>query len=360
VNARRRQAARRNWPANLYQNSNGYLWFRNPLNGKTLGLGTDLQKAMRLVKLANLKIEQQKAERDLLALTSDGVATLAARCDEYQQEYAVGKKNTVIAIKSQLNAIRADPRASKPLNLFTAKDAADLIKEAAETRGATMARTIRTRLKDVFRDAITHGLVERNPVETVLKPKIKVTRSRMTEADFWKIHDATQQPWMKNAMLLALVTGQRFGDILAMRFDDVRDGFLWIAQQKTGAKLKIELTTRLGELSLEGVISQCRDSFVSRYLIHYQEGRFSSKRGKPVSRISFQREFLRARESAAIEIPEGATPTTFHEIRSLAARLHSEKNSEKFAQMLLGHRSAAMTELYKDVRGQQWIEVKTG
>jgi hypothetical protein len=50
VNARRRLAARRNWPANLYQNSDGYLWFKNPLTGKSAGLGTDLQKAIRDVK----------------------------------------------------------------------------------------------------------------------------------------------------------------------------------------------------------------------------------------------------------------------------------------------------------------------
>lgn len=359
MNARRRQAARRNWPENLYQNTNGYLWFKNPLTGKSAGLGYDLEKAKRQVKRANMEIARQREEIDLLAATGEPTPTVAARCDEYEKEYTVGKKSAAW-IKSQLNAIRADPRAAKLVDQFTPKDAADLIKEAAETRGATSARAIRSRLKDVFRDAITHGLIERNPVESVLKPKVVITRMRMTESDFWKIHEAAEQPWLKNAMLLALVSGQRLGDVLAMRFDDVRDGFLWQAQQKSGGKtkLKIPVWVSLGPHSIESIVTQCRDRFVSRFLIHYSENRYSNKRGQPVSKIALQQAFKAAREKAEIEVPEGATPTTFHEIRSLAARLHTEQRDSKFAQALLGHKSATMTDLYRDVRGQQWVEIK--
>lgn len=361
MNARRRIAARRNWPENLYQNTDGYLWFKNPITGKTAGLGKDLQKAIRDVKAANLKLADAQARRDLLAQTTGGIVTLAMRCDEYQKEYIVGKKSAT-SIKSQLNAIRADRRAAKPIDQFTPKDAADLIKKASEERGATMARGIRSRLKDVFRDAITHGLIERNPVESVLKPKVTIKRMRMTEADFWKIHDNAEPQWLKNAMLLGLVTGQRLSDVLAMRFDDVREGFLWQAQQKSGGKtkLKIPLSVALGPHSLEGIVAQCRDRFVSRHLVHFSENRYSNKRGQPVSKIALQQAFKAAREKAEVEVSEGATPTTFHEIRSLAARMHAEARSPAFAQALLGHKSATMTDLYRDVRGQQWIEVKAG
>lgn len=360
MNARKRQAKRRNWPDNLYQNSSGYLWFRNPLTGKGAGLGTDLQAAIKKVKRANLELARIREEQDLLALTSEGAVTLAERCTAYEAEYAVGKKNTVLAIKSQLNAIRGDIVAKKPLDQIAPKDAAELVKRAVDERGPTMARTIRSRLSDVFRDAITHGLVERNPVESILKPKVVVRRMRMTEEMFWKIFEQLEHSWAKNASLLALVSGQRLGDILAMRFEDVKDGFLWVDQQKLSGrvKLKIPLSTRLGEHSIESVVAMCRDGYVSRYLIHHAEGRYSSKHGKPISRAALQREFGLARDKAEIVMPEGTTPTSFHEIRSLSARLHAESNSPGFAQALLGHSSAAMTEMYRDYRGQQWVEVK--
>jgi len=360
VNARRRQAARRNWPANLYQNSSGYLYFKNPLTGKTAGLGTDLKKAISMVKVANLKLEAVKADRDLLTATAmNGVVTLAARCDDYEKEFAVGKINTVKALKTQLNAIRASELAKKPIAEFSSKDAADLIKKAVEERGARMAQTIRTRLRDVFRDAILHGLVQANPVDVVLNPKAVVKRARMSESDFWAIHEHAPR-WLKNAMMLGLCTGQRVSDIVVMQFEHCKDDYLWVTQIKTGMKLKIPLSTTLRDITLQSLVSQCRDKAVSRYLVHFPAETRSHKRGSKVGIRALDDAFSKAREKAGIDAAEGTTPTTFHEIRSLSARLYSEAYGKDFAQALLGHRAASMTELYKDVRGQQWVEVKAG
>lgn len=359
MNARRRQAARRSWPANLYQNSSGYLWFKNPITGKSAGLGTDLQKAIRMVKAANLKLEEAIAERDLLAATSAGTVTLASRCHEYEKEFAVGKLNTVKAVKTQLNAIRASELSRKPIEKFTSKDAAEMIKAAVETRGARMAQTMRARMRDVFRDAILHGLVQSNPVDVVLNPKATVTRARMSEHDFWSIH-AHAPRWLQNAMLLALHTGQRKSDVIEMQFEHCKDGFLWVTQMKTGMKLKIDLAQSLGDATLQSVVTQCRDKAVSRFMVHFPAETRSHKRGAKVSIRALDSAFATARDKADIDVAEGTTPTTFHEIRSLSARLHSKAHGKDHAQALLGHKSASMTELYKDVRGQQWVEVKAG
>ncbi|MFM0324804.1 tyrosine-type recombinase/integrase [Caballeronia glebae] len=363
MNARRRQASRRTWPANLYQNSSGYLWFKNPLTGKTLGLGRDLEAAVKKVKRANLELARKIEEQNIFALTSDAVKTLAEHCVDYQAEYLKERKpNTVKNYRSQIKAISEDPRAKKPIDQFTPKDAADMIKDAERNRGPTQAANIRSRMKDIFRDAITHGLIEpgRNPVESVLKPKAQVKRARMTEAEFWAIYANAEHQWLKSALLLALLTGQRVSDIRKMRFDDVRDGFLWVDQLKKNGKTKIKIPVHvaLGEHSVASVISQCRDDVVSRFLIHFREGRYASMRGKSVSYETLNGAFIAAREKAEIKTPDGLTPTTFHEIRSLTARLHAQQNGEKFAQALLGHSSKAMTELYIDVRGQQWVEVQ--
>ncbi|BAO92012.1 bile acid sodium symporter (plasmid) [Caballeronia cordobensis] len=133
MNARRRQAARRNWPENLYQNTTGYLWFKNPMTGRTLGLGHDLDIAIKKVKRANLELARMQEEQNLIALTSEGRKTLADHCVAYEEEYTKGKKkNTETAIKSQLKAIRQDSRSAKPIDQFSPKDAADLIKDAEE------------------------------------------------------------------------------------------------------------------------------------------------------------------------------------------------------------------------------------
>ncbi len=61
-------------------------------------------------------------------------------------------------------------------------------------------------------------------------------------------------------MLLALVTGQRLGDICNLKFSDIWDDMLHITQEKTGSKLAIPLNLKCDALNitLREVISQCR------------------------------------------------------------------------------------------------------
>ena len=52
-------------------------------------------------------------------------------------------------------------------------------------------------------------------------------------------------------------------------------------------------------------------------------------------------------------------PPSFHELRSLSARLYTEEKGTEFAQRLLGHKSAVMTAKYQDNRGSEWVKVAT-
>lgn len=42
-----------------------------------------------------------------------------------------------------------------------------------------------------------------------------------------------------DAMDLALLTGQRLADVLKIKRVDIRDGALWVVQNKTGARLGV-------------------------------------------------------------------------------------------------------------------------
>lgn len=48
-------------------------------------------------------------------------------------------------------------------------------------------------------------------------------------------------------------------------------------------------------------------------------------------------------------------PPSFHEIRSLSARLYGKQGLD--AQALLGHSDPATTRKYLDSKGMEWIEV---
>jgi integrase len=172
------------------------------------------------------------------------------------------------------------------------------------------------------------------------------------------------RPWAANAIELALVSGQRREDIVAMQFSQVKDGFLWVEQTKgkegSKAKLKIPVSLRLDALgvSLEEVIRRCRDSVVSNNVIHLTRRKGGVVLGNAPGVGTVSQAFARLRDEVGIMPSKGKTPCSFHEIRSLAARLYTEEQGPEFAQALLGHKSSKMTSVYRDLRGREWAEIK--
>ena len=109
---------------------------------------------------------------------------------------------------------------------------------------------------------ITPALAAKNPV-------VKVRRKRLTLAE-WKTifkHAGNMQPAAQNAMLLALITGQRLGDIVDFKFSDVWDGFLHITQNKTGSKIALPLSLRCDAIgmTLEEVDSLASTWFITQF-----------------------------------------------------------------------------------------------
>lgn len=370
--ARRRNADRRSWPPNLYRNSAGYYWFKNPEDGRTFGLGRDFRLASAKVKTVNAELLRRKGDVSLLQRIDGNDISLRSWCDTYEAARADVKKNTLGGIKAALNAVRAMDFSVHSIGKVTPKQIADALKQATAERGASSAVKLRGVLLDVFREAIEHGHVEvgKNPVESVFKPEVTITRTRLTLDDYRLIYaEATKDPatrWIANAMELALVSGQRREDIGKMRFDDVKGGFLMVEQAKgregNRAKLRIPVSLRLDALgvSLEEVIRRCRDNVVSQYVVHLVRKTSAASPGDKPSLAHISGSFARMRDAAQIQVEEGRTPPTFHELRSLAARLYTEQYGTEFAQALLGHKSAEMTALYRDSRGREWTEIKLG
>lgn len=85
-----------------------------------------------------------------------------------------------------------------------------------------------------------------------------------------------------------------------------------------------------------------------------------AKPGGKVRLRTLTREVAGLVEAVGIKVGEDRTPPTLHEVSSLAARLWSEQYGTQFAQALLGHRSADMTVIYRDVRDSDRITVKAG
>jgi integrase len=92
-----------------------------------------------------------------------------------------------------------------------------------------------------------------------------------------------------DAMDLALLTGQRPADVLKIKRTDIRDGALWIVQNKTGARLGIEIPGELAAV-IDGTNGRPR-SAISASLIQ-------DEKGQPLSQCAMRSRFDKARDMA--------------------------------------------------------------
>ncbi|MGF7174678.1 tyrosine-type recombinase/integrase [Azospirillum doebereinerae] len=346
---------------------NGYFSWRDPRNGKEHGLGRDKRSAVAQAIEANHKIEKTPERRTLVDRLEEGNdSKVTDFCDIFEKTAAsrheAGKLslNSMKAVRQRTRLVR-NKWGSRRIDAISTRDVAEYLHQWEEQGKPRMAQAMRSFLRDLFAAALAKGWVATNPVNATKVVDAEVRRSRLTLDDFRAIHAVALKefsPWLVRAMELALVTGQRREDIISMGPAHIRDGRLWLIQGKTKTKISIPLDLRLDAVgwSIGDVIGRCRDASLSKHLIHHSKPIAQTKPGDPVRPATLTRTFAAARDLAGIKWEKGATPPSFHELRSLAARLYSTQGVD--AQALLGHKSAEMTARYRDSRGAEWIEVR--
>jgi len=216
---------------------------------------------------------------------------------------------------------------------------------------ASTVRRVISELRDMYSEAIANGIVDVNPVLHVKLPAYKVTRRRLTiETWYAMIEYASAHPqrWVRCMLLLALITGQRRSDLAKMQESDVRDGYLHVEQQKQagkgyGARVAIPLALVLPSIgmSLAEVLEECWASANAGSTM------LRKRNGKPIEVSSLSARFNECLR--AVEEYEQYLSPSLHEVRALAAREFDKAGIN--VQILLGHKHAVMTDLYKDDRG---------
>lgn len=356
---RQRSAKHKGFPPNLYQNSAGYFYYRNPQNKKYMGLGLDRASAFTSARAANaaLAVAKPSALVDWVMGKSD--YTLVEWLPLYRELWERKKKpaeNTIRNCKMYLKKLEEWDCAWMKLGVITTAHVAALIDASEKESGSPSAIALRARVGDVFRWAETQGLIEqgKSPVTATYVPDRSVKRERLTLEQFHQVR-AKAPPWLQRAMMVALLTAQRREDVAAMKFADHRDGYLYVVQGKSQGKIKLQLDAgiRLAAvgMSIAEAIHECRDSVVSRFVVHHSVHQGAAKPGMRVSDNGLTNSFQVARDAAGVAAEEGRTPPTFHEIRSLAERLYKAEYGAEFAQAMLGHKNASMTAKYDDLRG---------
>lgn len=364
--ARPRKPGRKNWPPNLYarDRSGLYYFWRHPHTGKDYALGRDFNEARIQAIEANVKLGGMAAARRLVDRVNDeGHVTVSEFLPTYRGivETRGVATNTLKTLDTNLRKIDAGI-GQMVMRRVTTQDINDKLIEPLNAAGKDRAAgQLASYLSDMWKEAAGKGKVSSNPVDALRVKSASVKRERLTLDVFLKIYAAAEaipDRWIANMMRLAIVTAQPRECLVALEFSDVRDGFVWNERGKTGARIKLPVSLTVPRLgwNLDDCIKSCRDRIVSRHLLHHNINRTLAAPGAAVALNAASKGFQRAREAAGIA---GDNPPTLHEIRSLALRLYKDAYGRDFAQALAGHKQGTTTDIYTDVRGAEWIEVKS-
>lgn len=214
------------------------------------------------------------------------------------------------------------------------------IREYLDIRGQVAqvrANREKALLSHIFNKAREWGYTAaQNPCQGV-KGFRETGRDRyVTDEEFAQVK-AHAHPTVADAMDLALLTGQRPADVLKLKRVDIRDGALWVVQNKTGARLGIEVTGELAAV-LERIHSRPRQ-VISPFLIQ-------DENGQPLSAFALRSRFDKARKAAGVSF----------QFRDLRAKAATDTGDLAHSQKLLAHRNRDMTEHY--VRARMGERVK--
>ncbi|MDD2701057.1 MAG: phage integrase Arm DNA-binding domain-containing protein [Sideroxydans sp.] len=364
---------RHNLPMNLYRSedkSSGkiYYAYRDPRTGKRHGLGLDREQAIADTMALNSAIYSSIATARISSIVENKPSspTFGRVLSRHLELCEKKRKLAANTLKNKASTGRAWEKALGPgthLSEITVRKLVEVL-DSYEDR-PRMALAMRSAAVDIWKDAVEEGWADDNLAAKTRAPTVTVKRSRLTLEDFLLIHAKalTLDAWIPRAMELALLSSQRREDIAAIEFRRGKDTTAWVddrlyvIQGKTGNKVSIPLDTSIAGFNLSTTIKACRDNVVSRWLVHHIRPRTLSKPGDQVWIDTITKGFARARDLAGVKGENGKMPPTFHEIRSLSIRLYTESRGADFAQAIAGHKDAATTAIYRDVRGDEWVKV---
>jgi integrase len=279
-------------------------------------------------KWRNLGRDRYKALAEYARLEAQSVGGMAALITEALPHIL---KDKAQATQSQYTV--AARRLSEILAEFspaqvTSRDVAQIRRSFPSYSVANRTITV---LRLVFDYALEEQLVSANPCTGIKRLAQNVRTRLLLPAEFAAIK-ACAKPRLQAVMSLCYLTGQRIGDVLAIKRTDLQADGIYVEQEKTGAKLLVAWTPELRQAvdqakALHGKVA-------GPYLV---KGTVGSE-GKPLPYKVIWKDWKAACAAA------GVTGANIHDLRAMSGT-EAEKQGHD-PQALLGHTDKKMTQRY--------------
>lgn len=306
----------------------GKRYYYRARDGKEIALGADLAAArVKWAELENLQLSADSLFRTVAdQFELDVIPTKAARTQkDYKRHLAVLRK---VFDEMPLAAI-------EPHHVGRYLD----IRQRVSLVQSNRERAV---LSYLFNWARRRGITSApNPCVGIHGKKEAPRDVYVDDAGYKAVWDKANR-WVRDAMDLARLTGQRPADVLQMARTDIRDGCLEVRQGKTGKRLRIELTGELGAVveRIKARTASTEGKVRSIYLVQ-------DDAGQPIGYWRFAKMFIEARKAAG-------QSWQFRDLRAKAGTEKTDEAGPREAQRLLGHASVTTTEGYiRNRRGER-------
>lgn len=301
----------RHLPACMFYRHGAYYYVKR---GEWRRLGKDLPTAMS--EYARL-VENNRRGGGMADLIDKALAAMSK--DLKPNTIA---QYTIAANKLKTVLVEFAPEQVRP------KDVAAIKAHYAST--PAMANRMISFLRSVFAYAVEWQIVDANPCVGIRRHK-ESPRDRLISPDeFAAIKAAARHRAITVVMDLCYLTGQRIGDVLAIRNADIGDDGIRFTQEKTGARLLVAMTD-----DLKAVLAEARRIHPP----HERADTLLYTRGfRPYSYGTIKDAFNRAKETA------GIADVTIHDLRAMSITAVDDEGGD--AQRLAGHTTGAQTKRY--------------
>lgn len=272
-------------------------------------------------KWTRLGKTKPEALRALAAMIEGGALTFAALAERY--------RTTILPRKAPKTQVEQGRQLDRLVAVFSKMPAANIrrgmVAQYRDMRPPVSANRELALLSHVFARGMEWEIVNENPCTSVERNHESARDRYVTNEEYAAVLDNAPPP-ARVAVTLAVLTGQRQGDILKLQRNALTADGVLFKQAKTGKRLLIEWTVAL-RAAVDEALALPREGVASTYLI-------VQRNGQPYSSSGFQTAWQRHIRACHKQGLIGER-FTFHDLRAKAG---SDGSDDR----LLGHSDARL------------------
>lgn len=316
--------------------------------------GTRKEAEAELAKRVSMIAESPKRYLEIKERKSYTFDELVERYREHfkdQTAYQTGKCHHVDLLVDEFKGRILDTITYYDCEAYKIKRKRTETRRKKKRTSSTLNKEVGT-LRQMMRKAVEWQMLEQSPFDRgqSLQEKVCNERTRfLSEEEIARLL-AKCDTWLEELIIVAIHTGMRRGELMSLKWKQIKDGFIYLPKTKNGEARKVPINEDVDAIfKAKRKRLQLKSKYVFCHEIKKRDRKGHLLLYQPVG--DFSTAFDKAVKDAGIE------ECWFHDLRhTFASHMIMRGRTLKEVQELLGHKSIKMTMRYAHLAEKHKIE----